>query len=391
MSLGLVQYPYEAQAVDCQTWFEDFRGVRYSHPGRLRVVNHLAYPASAFVRPTPFGPGAGAVLPGHWFYQAVSSASFLQKAFRGTHLDIVAHPVRRAVSIRKQDALPGIQPTDQRRRKVIVMLHIPQAERSLQLILGLLIVPQQNPIDVLNDPRVVRRAVLRHRKLHLLKVLPQGPNRLDDRAGALVRPKGPRRKILDPGGQGAAIGASDEDPGRLVGRAGAVLVKGQDDVLGKVDEVLDGLLEGEVPHVLRREAVKGRALAPVAVLDDEGARAELLGHDAGEGEVGGVALVAVERALVGPHEDDGRARAGVELVVPDIALRKGAQLRVVVVDELLEGAVGGSACCGGDPEAVEVDVGLRGAEVLEEEGGGCSREQEELCCRGEGPHRDGSR
>lgn len=49
------------------------------------------------------------------------------------------------------------------------------------------------------------------------------------------------------------------------GLAAAVGVEGEDDVLGKVGRVGDGLGEGEVLQILDSELVEGGGFAPVAV------------------------------------------------------------------------------------------------------------------------------
>lgn len=255
-------------------------------------------------------------------------------------------------------------------------------------MLGLLAVSLKHLVHMLDNLGIVRRAILGHRQLHLLKVPPQLADGLDDGAGARVRPESSGSKILHPGCEGTAVRAADEDPGSLFGSASSVQVERKDDVFGKVNEILDRLLQSEVLHVLSGEGVIRRALSPVAVLNDQGTGTEFLSSDTRKSHVGRVSLVAIQSALIRSHQDNGASRL-VEFAVPGISLLKGAQLRVVMVNELVkEGVL--------RPSGVSLGEGLDGrnfglarSHLQVHESGSSSREHKKLDDGSGGPHLDG--
>lgn len=117
--------------------------------------------------------------------------------------------------------------------------------------------------------------------------------------------------------------AMDSETHGSGGLAAAVGVEGEDDVLGKVGRVGDGLGEGEVLQILDSELVEGGGFAPVAVwgkrsvrspesclfgasltLEHDDSALDGLAEEAGDGAVGQVTLVTVGGAFTGSEEYD---------------------------------------------------------------------------------------
>lgn len=159
---------------------------------------------------------------------------------------------------------------------------------------------------------------------------------LDDGALRLVSPEDAGEEGVDPGSEGAGVRATGEDPGRLVGLAGALWVKGKLDVLGEVDEVLGGVVDGELLQVGGGLEFVGRAVAVVAMLEVDDGAADVLAQHTGHGEIRDKNLLeAIDGRLAGRGEHHRRAGL-VPLGAPRVALGKGTQRRVVVINELLE-------------------------------------------------------
>ena len=199
---------------------------------------------------------------------------------------------------------------------------------------------QEDAVHVVDDARNVRATVRRHAAADGLEVLPVVPDGLHGRARRVVRPERPRSRGRGPRRQRAGVRAADDDPGRARGAAGALRVVRQLHVAREVREVGDRVLQREVLERVDGQDVEGRGVAVVAVLEDDHAAADGLRDGARDGVVGEELDEAVRRLLAGQAQHDRGAgcAAGVLVAVP-VTLRKGAELGVVVVDELREGAV----------------------------------------------------
>lgn len=147
---------------------------------------------------------------------------------------------------------------------------------------------------------------------------------LDHGAGRVISPERARVNALDPRREGAAVAATGEHPRHAVGVAAGVGGEGELDVVGKVRRVVDGVLQREVLQVLGGQGLVRARLAPVAVLEDDGGRAELLGDSSGECPVGQVSGVTRGCDLARGEEDDGRAGALPVLGAPPEGLAEGA-------------------------------------------------------------------
>jgi hypothetical protein len=75
------------------------------HPGKKTSVNHLAYPASAFSRPTPSAPGTFAA-PASTFYRFPSVSVFQVTNLVRTYLNIIAELKERGISSIERVGLP---------------------------------------------------------------------------------------------------------------------------------------------------------------------------------------------------------------------------------------------------------------------------------------------
>ena len=147
----------------------------------------------------------------------------------------------------------------------------------------------------------------------------------------MVGPEGPVRNRLGPGSQRTAVRPAGEDPRGARRGARPLRVEGEHGVRGEVDEVRDGVGEGEVLHVLCREVVVRRRHAPVPVLHDDDGGANLRGEDAGRAVRTQVRLVASDVDLAGGEEDDG-ATGRPPFVAVVVELREGPEGGVGVVD-----------------------------------------------------------
>lgn len=101
-----------------------------------------------------------------------------------------------------------------------------------------------------------------------------------------------------PARERAGVAAADEDPRGLGdGLDGVAAGHGQDDVLGKVLEVVDGLLDGVEPEAALLEVAVGGRGAVETVLEDDRRGLFLLRDEAVDGAVGEVAGVRCARRV----------------------------------------------------------------------------------------------
>ena len=244
-------------------------------------------------------------------------------------------------------------------------------------MLGLLIAKQQDGIDIVDNGGQITGAVLGSRLQDRDEIGPKMSNGFDNTTGAMVRPESSGVESLEPAGKGARVGTASKDPGSVGGLAAVRLVEGQLNVLGKVVDVLQRVLECQILQILHCQLVVGTGLAPISVLHDHDGGAHVLGHPTGETLVSKVGLVeAIGRLLAGVDEDDGRSGALPVLEAVPETLLEGAELGGVVVDQLVEGAVaGGTLDFGALVEGLDVVVDRANfhANVPEEGGMGGGR------------------
>lgn len=275
----------------------------------------------------------------------------------GHALDVVAHVVQRDLSSAGVElgALPRAKGVGQGRAEVIVS-QVTEAKLGLKLLLALVVLAVEHLVQLLDSQLVVLGAVAGHGLLDGRKVLPVVGDGLDDGARRVVRPKGAGEQLVHVSDHSAGVRAAEERPGRLV-RCAVALGEGEVDLLSEAHHVSQGLVEREVLQGLRVEGIDGGALAPVSVLEDDGSALSVLRVDASQRLVHRVRLVAVGSALAGRAEDDGGTRTRVVLVVDPVALLEGADLGLVVVDQLLEPAKRDRAGRALGVQAVAVGVG----------------------------------
>lgn len=196
----------------------------------------------------------------------------------------------------------------------------------------------------------------------------------------MVGPESARLKSCKPAGQSTRVGAAGENPGGLIGLAAPGGVEWGVEVLGKVDIVLDALLQGQPSEIGDGELLEGGGLAPVSVLEDDDGAAQLLGKQPGQPRGCGVSLVEVCAGLLSrvDHED-GRPRALPVLDPVPESLAECALAGVVVVEELLERAPAGGALVGAG-DAPELDRLVDGTDLdaisAHKSSGGQAREAE---------------
>lgn len=155
----------------------------------------------------------------------------------------------------------------------------------------------------------------------------------------MVSPERARVNALNPRREGTAIATTGEHPGHAVGIAAGVGSERELDVVGKIRRVVDGVLQGQILHILGGQLVKRARLAPVPVLHYDRGRADLLSQSTGEGPVRQVSGISCGCDLAWSEEDDGRAGSLPVLGAPPVSLAEGALGGIRVVEELLEGAV----------------------------------------------------
>lgn len=167
----------------------------------------------------------------------------------------------------------------------------------------------------------------------------------------MISPKRARINRLNPPRQRSAVATTGEHPRRIGRGAGTVQVERELHVLGEVRRVGDRLRKSEICHVLGREVGEGARVSPVTVLHQNGRATDGLGKQSRDGPVGQVARVSSGLDLSWREEDDGGSGSSIELAAPPKALVERAQIRVGVVDELLEdagagggGSLGDAAC-----------------------------------------------
>ena len=198
-------------------------------------------------------------------------------ATRVAVLDIVAELMEAVVPSIELEALLAIDTTNTR-HKVGIVLHHLEAEALLELVDLVLIARLEGAVHVAYDALDISTAVARHGLLDNVPVLPQSVRDLNNGAGAVIDPEGARVQVVDPSRQGAGVGAAGENPRGVAGTALAFRVKGKLDILRKVRQVLHGIVQSEVLERLGGEVGVRRAVAPVAVLNDNGEAADFLSH-----------------------------------------------------------------------------------------------------------------
>lgn len=189
------------------------------------------------------------------------------------------------------------------------------------------------------------------------KVAPVIANGLDDGTGGVVSPESARVELVHVRDKGARVRATEERPGRLI-RVGGAVGEGQVDVAGKVDEIAERLVQSEGLQRLGVDCVVGRAVSPVAVLKDDSSALVVLHVGAGKRLVHGVRLVVISSAFARRAQKKRSAGTSVELgIVPDTLL-EGAELGLVVVDELVKGGGNDGAGHRLGVEAIAVGIGI---------------------------------
>ncbi len=148
----------------------------------------------------------------------------------------------------------------------IIILELLKTKTLLQVVLLLLGTALETIINIVNNIAQIAGAVLRHAMFDWHKVLPVIGYSLDWGGGGVIGPECAWGGGLRPCGHGAGVGAAGEDPWGLCG-LGAGLVEWEFGVGGEADVVGDGVLEGEVLHVLRGQVLVWRRLSPVAVCE----------------------------------------------------------------------------------------------------------------------------